>query len=194
MRPQVQTCQDFLHTPSCCLDPGFSQKVKRMFPGVASLRQSVPLFQALCKWGVGSPLTNMRVERQLASIRRASPAKAPLLERVACAGLLSQTLQAHLGQHPGGDPCAFSLDDVRQFGADAPPLQGLREKNRNPRKARPDLLYANEELAREKRRRLAHVGPGACGEAMTKQTRDGILKAAHAAFKELPEEDPGWGR
>ena len=28
---------------------------------------------------------------------------------------------------------------------------------------------------------------------MTKNERDGILKAAHAAFKELPEEDPGWG-
>ena len=104
--------------------------------------------------GRAQPVDEYEVERQLASIRRTSPAKAPLLERVACAGLLSQTFQAHLAQHPGGDPCAFSLDDVRQLGADAPPLQGPREKNRNPRKARPGLLYASQELAKEKRRRL----------------------------------------
>lgn len=157
---QIEVAHDLFSTPLCCLDTRFSRKLRQMYTSPVEMLECTHLRSTLIEWGVSARLTNMVQERNLALVKQATRGKAPLVERLHAAGMLTQLLASHRA-HGLSDPCVVRRDELIAKGA---PLEGA-PRRRNRRMMRPHIAYANTMLRREAQtRRLAGQPPMSRGE------------------------------
>ena len=143
---------------SLCLDYSVThppKQVTQIFGQPNVLLSSTVLKDALASWGKGAKLCNMQVERLLSQVKRSAPGKCPELERYISAGTLTQWHRDHK-KNGGADMTRTHTRDL--LAAGAPLRAGAVRSSRfkKPKMQRPHIRYANEEVAREKRRRKVH--------------------------------------
>jgi hypothetical protein len=131
------------------------KQVIQIFGQTHVLLSSTVLKDGLASWGKGAKLCNMHVERLLSQVKRSAPGKCPELERYISAGTLTQWHRGH-NNSGGTDMTRTRTRDL--LAAGAPLRAGVARSSRlkNPKMQRPHIRYANEEVAREKRRRKVH--------------------------------------
>ena len=152
--------------PECCLRPNFARKVVSIFPDAASMRDDQEFCDMILAWSRHGRLCNMHMERLLAYVKKAAPAingRRPTVQRVAAAGLASAWLRSYIEAGYRG-PSQITRQWARQEGA---PLAANPERKCKPQMLRPHLLYANEKLSEERRRR----GGAAIPRQEARQTR-----------------------
>ena len=86
----------------CCLDAGFSAKLRAMAVDAESLMELRDVMVVLDLWARMCRVCNMSLERLLSLIRRSAPARCHV-ERILCAGHMSQLRNAHWAA--GGKDC-----------------------------------------------------------------------------------------
>jgi hypothetical protein len=125
-------------TPPCCMDQNVSMKLRNIFRNAADMASTPELWDHLRDISTGMDLSNMGLERQLAQIRRNTPGKHPLLERVLGTGTLCQYLTAHCSGG-GLHPLTHRRADLV---ADGVPLVAAGKAVIDGRKCRANVLYA----------------------------------------------------
>jgi len=181
---QLEVAKEFFSTPLCCLDPGFSRKVRELYNSPQEMFDCPAFRTALTEWGLASYVTNMPLERLLALIKAASPERAPLLERVCSAGLMCQLLAAHKAGG-GADPGVHKAADLAREGA---PLRVAETRAASKARVRPSLLYANKELqvAKKLRARQGLAADGAESATLSRVEVRRLLSTAARRFAQLP--------
>ena len=130
-------------TPPCCLDDKLGLKLRQLFDTEAAMLADASLWRALHLFGRVALLTNMHIERLLATVRSSIPTKIPVIERVCCNGYLSQCLAQHLAAG-GSDPRVETVELMHEFGVELERDATTRKKNRGRiRMVRGWMLYAN---------------------------------------------------
>lgn len=126
--------------------------------------------RGLQEWARRARLGNMGLERTLAQIKRSTPIKNPLAERVSAAGFLGQWLSTNRkagGADPRGTPTGADLVAMQV------PLARAKAKHvAKPAKARGNLVYAHSR----------------CPKGLTMQERHKEIKRLLEEFSTLPED------
>ena len=99
----LQLADDFFAFAVCrCCVGRFGLKVLKMYPTAAELAKCKHFKHAMYNWKANATIVNMHLERLLALIKKATPCKAPYVDRSCAAGTLTQWLRRHVTQLGGG--------------------------------------------------------------------------------------------
>jgi hypothetical protein len=178
---RAKVAADLWAREPCCLDPGFSQRVRRRFDSPDDMLADQGFRDAVDMWSSKSKICNMHVERMLALIRQSVPSgRLPNLERLVSAGYLTQVLQQHRaagGRHPGHTSRQDLIKAGVQIVAAAP------RPDRQPTRSRGHLLLMNtrcQEAGKAKGEKLNRVEYHATRRAAMNEWRNDLGDDAHA--------------
>lgn len=181
---RLAEAERFWATPSCCLDPDSSGKLKTLYHGPAHMLHDKSLEDSVRLFGRHGRLSNMDIERLLALVKSGSPERRPNLEHVVSAGFFNQMLAKHRA-HGCRDPRVQSTKDLLADGA---PLAASRSRRTatQPSKNRPHLAYANAAWADYKRAQ-ANASPSGGPPKFARSEWARFMSDAAKKYSELPE-------
>lgn len=160
----AQVARDLYAAPTCCLDRWCSQRARNLFADPVALVNDREFRALLREWSRTGKMCNMHLERDLATIRHASPDTLPFAERVCAAGLLAQVRSRHRahGGTSGAVTRAVLLDEQVPIAAAASSRPSIPTKARGhlahmhaavrQAKARKGMPLTKEEANSERRR------------------------------------------
>jgi hypothetical protein len=128
------------NTPLCCVDANVGMKLKGVYNSAREMAVDTELWEHLEHIQHGIELSNMSLERLLATFRRNCQGKHPLIERAVSTGVISHFLGAHLAAG-GAHPLAFRRDDLVARGV---PLQAASNAMHDGRMSRGNTRWAAE--------------------------------------------------
>ena len=109
-----QLVSELYSMPECCMDKGFTKKLRDRYDGSQGFLADRDLQGSLRLWAASTKTTNMHIERMLAQLKKdiagidsgSNKGHAPNAERLVGIGHLGQLLRAHI--QAGGDDPRFS--------------------------------------------------------------------------------------
>lgn len=125
---RVKTSDALYQASECCLDRGFSLKLRRLRSTAALLLAFTAAMVAIRMWVLKKSLGNMICERILALFRKSAALRC-FVERILGAGFLTQLLQAHRAAG-GDDPRKLVRKTLVDLGV---PLQAKRSRKKVPK-------------------------------------------------------------
>ena len=134
----------FIRTPKCDLDAEFSLKLKTLFPTAEAIVGSHTLLNALRNFGRKAKLTNMHLERLLSRVKRATPGKLPMAERLLNAGYVGEFIRQHTVDHGGHDPRYVDREQILDLGA---PLRCRRATPSGRGGLTAPVAFANQKIS-----------------------------------------------
>ena len=139
---QRDLAQKLWDAPACCKDNDFEGKVMGMFESWQQMMMDDCFLRTLRTYAEQKRLSNMHLERALASVRRTTPSNHADIERITCAGGLAAWLQHHVS-HGGADPNCASRQALLREGV---PLEAQAKIKR--KRVDAHFAFINQEYQR----------------------------------------------
>ena len=151
----LAVAKEFWDDHFCNKDSWFSEKLMTLFRSAEEMASDPTLLVALNNWGRTAKVSNMHLERMLARMKKGTPQKAPMLERLLAAGTLGEWIRRHTKSWNGSDPRVVTRERLLQDGA---PLRSARKRRAQSSTLGglpAALIFANERAAEAKRAGVA---------------------------------------